>query len=324
MAEKLIVGVDGGQSTTLTVVVARSGEYVGHFVGGPCNNIHEPGGLERQFSVLREGVVGALRAAELDLESERISSAVLGLSGSGHLETVRKAIPAERIMCVNDAVTALAGAVPSGPAVLLIAGTGSIALGRTTHGKTVQVGGWGPIAGDQGSGYDIGLRTIRAAFASTDGRLPETVLTELVLAHLGCPDIDALHRELMAGAFSHDRLASVARLASTAADLGDKVALAILEAAVDALVPLPLTALKKLGLCGERVPIVPVGGVITGQSRVWNGVMQRVKVSCPAAYAASAELGPALGAALLAFAQAGIPVTDAVLTQLKQADKIVN
>src|SRR5437899_818016 len=50
----------------------------------------------------------------------------------------------------------------SPPRVLVLSGTGSCCFGRTADGRTAKVGGWGHLLGDKGSGYEIGLRALRA------------------------------------------------------------------------------------------------------------------------------------------------------------------
>ena len=78
----------------------------------------------------------------------------------------------------------MAGA-PSGPALALICGTGSIVYGRTVTGELLRAGGWGYLFGDEGSGYAIGIAALRAVMRAYDGRGRETLLSELVLGRYG-------------------------------------------------------------------------------------------------------------------------------------------
>src|SRR6202007_525984 len=64
----------------------------------------------------------------------------------------------------------LAGGPPEGWGVALVGGTGSVCLGRTREGRTVRVGGWGPILGDEGSGYQIAVNALRRPTQTADGR----------------------------------------------------------------------------------------------------------------------------------------------------------
>lgn len=51
------------------------------------------------------------------------------------------------------------------------------------QGETVitAVGGWGPLLGDEGSGYEIGLNALKAAIYSHDGRRAKSMLYDLVM-----------------------------------------------------------------------------------------------------------------------------------------------
>src|SRR5208283_1810822 len=49
-------------------------------------------------------------------------------------------------------------ATGEGPAIVLIAGTGSAAVGRDAQGQIARIGGHGPLLGDEGSSFDVGRR----------------------------------------------------------------------------------------------------------------------------------------------------------------------
>ena len=59
-------------------------------------------------------------------------------------------------------------ATGEGAAIVLVAGTGSAAVGRDIHGNVARVGGHGPLLGDEGSAYDIGKRASVAALREKD------------------------------------------------------------------------------------------------------------------------------------------------------------
>ena len=63
---------------------------------------------------------------------------------------------------------ALDAAFAGGSGILIIAGTGSNAIGRSADGSCCGAGGWGPVLGDEGSGYWIGLEAIRGALRAQD------------------------------------------------------------------------------------------------------------------------------------------------------------
>ena len=56
---------------------------------------------------------------------------------------------------------ALDAAFQGGPGILQIAGTGSNTIGRAPDGSRESAGGWSSRLGDEGSGYWIGLHSVR-------------------------------------------------------------------------------------------------------------------------------------------------------------------
>ena len=80
--------------------------------------------------------------------------------------------------------------------MLVLSGTGSCCFGRTWNGKTAKVGGWGHILGDKGSGFEIGLRALKAVvyYYDRDGewsKLGQRILRKLALNE---PDLVRLPR----------------------------------------------------------------------------------------------------------------------------------
>jgi N-acetylglucosamine kinase-like BadF-type ATPase len=72
------------------------------------------------------------------------------------------------IKVVGDMEIALEAAFESGPGVMVIAGTGSIAYGRDDQGRTARAGGWGFEIGDEGSAHWIGRTAVSAALRASD------------------------------------------------------------------------------------------------------------------------------------------------------------
>ena len=69
---------------------------------------------------------------------------------------------APRVLVISDVEAAYLAALGPGPGVLLLAGTGSIALGRDGNGRWARAGGLGPLLGDDGSAFSIGRAWLRA------------------------------------------------------------------------------------------------------------------------------------------------------------------
>jgi len=68
---------------------------------------------------------------------------------------------ARRVRVIADVEAAYLGALGEGSGILLLSGTGSMALGRDEHGRWARAGGWGPLLGDEGSAFWIGREWLR-------------------------------------------------------------------------------------------------------------------------------------------------------------------
>ncbi|MGC2544522.1 MAG: BadF/BadG/BcrA/BcrD ATPase family protein [Silvibacterium sp.] len=125
----------------------------------------------------------------------------------------------------GDEEIALDAAFPGGAGVLDMAGTGSNTLGRTSTGKLLTVGGWGPTLGDQASGYWIGHRALRAAFRAKDFGQPTRILDRVVkFWNEPLEEVVNIANERPGPDFS-----LLARIVVECAEEGDRVALEVLE-----------------------------------------------------------------------------------------------
>ena len=73
---------------------------------------------------------------------------------------------ARRVTVMSDAEAAHEGALGGRPGLLVLAGTGSIVLGRGARGRWVRAGGLGPLFGDGGSAFALGRDWLAAAHPS--------------------------------------------------------------------------------------------------------------------------------------------------------------
>jgi N-acetylglucosamine kinase-like BadF-type ATPase len=72
---------------------------------------------------------------------------------------------AERVRVIPDAQAAALGALDGQPGVLVLSGTGSIVVGHDGRGRWERAGGFGPLLGDEGSGFWLGREWLRATVA---------------------------------------------------------------------------------------------------------------------------------------------------------------
>jgi N-acetylglucosamine kinase-like BadF-type ATPase len=173
----------------------------------------------------------------------------------------------------NDAELLL-GALDNAIGVALIAGTGSIALGRDTHGATTRAGGWGHVMGDEGSGYDLGRRALQAAARAADGRGAPTLLLDLLLQHWQLKKADAMIGEV----YPDDDKGKIARLSTyvfQAARQNDAIAQAIIEQAAHELALAVLTVSDALDLPSE-LPLALGGGLLIHEAYLRDQVLQHI------------------------------------------------
>src|SRR5437763_15732890 len=222
---KYFLGVDGGASKTAALVIDDSGKSLGSGVAGPSNHLRV--GMEPAARNFARAVNKALVAA--DVASREIHWAYCGIAGADHpahrQEVVDSLIiffPRGNFTVDNYARIALTGAIGFGGGVVVIAGTGSVAFGRNEEGAEARAGGWGPIIGDEGSGFGIARAALGAIVRAWDGRGPETGMTDMLRNEWNMKPED-IPRFVYAPATHTDDIARFGKLAIDAAGAGDAV-----------------------------------------------------------------------------------------------------
>ncbi|MGQ0708718.1 MAG: BadF/BadG/BcrA/BcrD ATPase family protein [Rhodoferax sp.] len=183
------VGVDGGGTSTRARVWHRSGTLVGEGRAGPSGLMQGQAQAWRHIGqAIAQACTGRVQRGWAAPTPAHCALG-LGLAGANHAPWVAEFLAADpgyaRCVLRSDAQTALSGAHGGAPGVLVILGTGAIALARGHDGQERWVSGWGFPSGDEGAGADLGLRAVRATQQALDGRSPPSPLTEAVLQHCG-------------------------------------------------------------------------------------------------------------------------------------------
>ncbi|BBZ10541.1 hypothetical protein MBRA_07360 [Mycobacterium branderi] len=129
----------------------------------------------RELGPVDEVIVGAAGALAAPDAARALANVLLG------------SLPAKHVAVTSDAVIAHAGALNGKPGVMLIVGTGVVALAIGSDGALRTADGWGPWLGDEGSGAWIGAAGLRAALRAHDGRGPSTTLLDAARARFGAP-----------------------------------------------------------------------------------------------------------------------------------------
>ncbi|HEY8470430.1 MAG TPA: BadF/BadG/BcrA/BcrD ATPase family protein [Longimicrobiales bacterium] len=258
----IYLGLDGGGTHTTVLATDAAGAELARVEG-------DAGIVDARDPAARAGVLGALVRRALERAGAAPPAAALccALAGAGR-ETERRALLAAleplglacAIQIVGDGEAAFHDAFGTGPGILLIAGTGSIAWGRAADGRTARAGGWGQVLGDEGSGYALGLAGLRAVARARDGRGPDTALTEMLLAAtgVGAPE------ELIGWVARADKaaIAALAPRVAAAAGAGDGVAAGIVDQAARELAAHVAALHQRLGPWREPPAVALSGGLI--------------------------------------------------------------
>lgn len=276
-ARRLFLGVDGGQSSTRAVIGDQDGRILARAEGGPCSRATSEAGAASLLKMARHLLADALHGAGLPAGS-RFEAACYGMSGGPEdkRSVLVSVTPAETIEVTTDAHVALEGAAGGGPGVLIIAGTGSIALARDELGNLARCGGWGYLFGDEGGGFDLVRRALRRALAAEEGWGAATGLGRALQEATGSATVnEAMHR-LYDPDWPCHRIASLAPLVDHVAQRGDGPAQQVLQEAGTTLARLAMRAARALPGRSRQLDVFPWGNVLRS-STVRTALAQRLQ-----------------------------------------------
>ncbi|MGH9967238.1 MAG: BadF/BadG/BcrA/BcrD ATPase family protein [Pyrinomonadaceae bacterium] len=298
-----VLGVDGGGSKTHAVILDADQRIIGEGIAGPSNPLRV--GIASAAAAVREAIDKACEAAHI--RREDILAAEIGLAGARRTELrarVREALSSlgiADIEVVSDSDIALYGATDGEAGVVVIAGTGSICCGVNARGKRVCAGGWGPVAGDEGSGAWIARRALRAIAQASDGRGPRTSLMAAACTYFHVTSPEDLATAIYAPTITNERLAGFGKLVVEAANAKDPVAREIMVEAGNELGLAAAAVIRNLKLEPERFQVAYVGGVFAASGELVLGPMrEKIAQTAPRAFVAPPLIAPPVAAARMA------------------------
>lgn len=314
-APRLVVAVDGGGSKTEVVVMREDGPIVGRSRGAGSSPHFE--GLGESVARIDELVWDAIGQAAETLGVAGTAPVVLhagvylsGLDLPVEMDTYRDALAGfdwfpEGSIVDNDLFALLRAGTDAPDAVAVVCGTGINALGVRADGETARFAALGGISGDWGGGWFLGEQALWHAARAVDGRGPATVLAELVPAALDLPNVQEVIEALHFGRLPHSELIQLSPVLFRAAWEGDAVAASVIDRQAEEIVALAASAIRRLGLEGQALPVVLGGGVLAARDeRLLAGVTAGLAREVPNAVPLVTEEPPVAGAAALALASA--------------------
>jgi N-acetylglucosamine kinase-like BadF-type ATPase len=298
-----LLGIDGGATKTLAAVLDLEQRAIHLAHAGPSNE--DAVGSRAAVAALLDVAEEAMERA--GIAAEQLAAAVLAVAGTDTEAIVRhvRAVHEDWIV-VNDVVGAWAAATGAQPGIGAISGTGSNVFGVGPDGRAWRVGGWGHLLGDEGSGYWLGVESIRAALHDRDGSGPETALSDAVVEFFGAPSVEAVASLVYSKPLSKSEIAAFTVETCRLAEQGDAVARELYGRGAEQLAGQVIVAARETGLAQtDSFPLGLIGSVFKAGPLFAEPLAAAVRKSAPGAQVAIVEMAPVGGSLQLALRACG-------------------
>ena len=315
------LGVDGGGTKTICLVVDKSGRLLGVGQGGPANTNFTSEETARRS--IFDAVSSAWRASGPPPIPPKLTILTGPIPTTFVAEAVKQEAGGEQVTHAGEGEGAWSAALAWRKydcGVAVGAGTGSVAWGFNRQGQEAVASAWGAFLGDEGSGYWIAVEALRAIVRAEDGREPPTRLREGLCKALGIKDslwelIPLLHHK---GAMSRQEIAALCPLVAQVAREGDAKALEIFARAGEELALAATAVIRRLGMTGEEFGVVPFGSVFKAGEMILGPFREAILRVAPGARFIFPRYEPVVGALLLALQRGGVAVDEHLMATLEE------
>jgi N-acetylglucosamine kinase-like BadF-type ATPase len=280
---RFVLGFDGGGTKTECVLMDEAGLVRADGRGGPSNPMRV--GFGGALAAVCEAGRSVIQQAKVSTDD--VGVLVAGLAGLAQTESQRKMkkllaeeFPGVEVFVCTD-LDLILEATGKRRAIVLLAGTGSAAVGRDANGQVIRVGGHGPLLGDEGSAYDVGRRAAIVALREADRGIPDSHLAARILRELRASDWEDL--QLRVYRTPDEVFPRIFPVIADAADEGDPAARALLQDAAGDLAGLVVDLMERLELNREKFLLVKSGGMV-GRSTYFDKLLdERLHLAAPGA-----------------------------------------
>jgi N-acetylglucosamine kinase-like BadF-type ATPase len=313
-----VLAVDGGNSKTDVALVAADGTLLGSARGPGVVGTMQ---LTDTLGVLGSAARLAWKQAGLSAEepggriARHLSACVANADLPEEEEQLAEAVRAEgwsdTVEVANDTFAVLrAGLDDVGPhwGVGVTCGAGINCVGVAPDGRVSRFLSFGPLSGDWGGGHTLGTQAVFSAIRAEDGRGPETALREAVAAYFGTSSMWDAAIGFHTGALTWEALLGLVPVLFEAAEAGDAVAMDLIRRQAGEVCLMALSAMRRLGLADQPVPVVLGGGVLAARDPLLTAeITKRLAQDAPLAEPRIVDVAPVVGAALLGLDRLGAP-----------------
>ncbi len=308
---RFVMGIDGGATKTLAAVLdLRAGVlHLGH--AGPSNE--DAVGANAAVAALLAAADEAI--ARAGIASDDLAGAVLAVAGTDtdsvaeHVASART----EQWLVVNDVVGAWATATGATPGVAVISGTGSNVFGVGGVGadaRAWRAGGWGHLLGDEGSGYWLGVQSIKAALRDREASGPPTALSDAVCEFFQMPSVEAVASNVYSKPLTKGEIAAFATETARVAAAGDAVASELYVLGARELAGQIAAVIDQTGLAAngsaDGFPVGLIGSAFKAGAVFVEPLAQAIRAHAEPARVNVVEMAPVGGSLLLAIRVCGL------------------
>lgn len=272
----MYLGVDGGGTKTTFTIINEKGELKASIRIGTLHYVQV--GFDGFSKNLEKGI--KLSCEQAKIEQEDLKFSFFGLPAFGEVKSaaekmkkiVKKIMNSDDFYCGNDVEAGWAGSLAGKAGINIVAGTGSIGYGKDRKNQGARSGGWGFFCGDEGSAYWLGKKLISYFTKEADGRLEKTELYYILRKELNLEaDFEIINLIYNEFEFKRDKIASLAKLLSKAAEKGDIYALKLYQEAAYEYSLIIKAITKKLNFdSAEKITVSYSGGVFKAEQFVLN------------------------------------------------------
>lgn len=301
-----VIGIDGGGTKTSFLLLSAQ--------NGTVRQIEKESICPRDHGInLFKTVIEETMRQLTDNRLDEVASLCVGIPCYGEdpeldrltAEILYELFPNNKKTCVNDCVVGYAGALGLKPGVNIVSGTGAIAYGENSQGKSARSNGWSGEFADEGSCSWLGRKCIELFCKQSDGRLPKMALYDLVKSELGLNcDFDFI--KVYDARFKGNRqeTAKLQMLLYSAAECGDESAKSAYRHAAYELA-ISVEAVRKAAEIGEQAPVSYSGGLFKTGDLILRPFEEALNSLSSGYRLQEPEFSPVEGALLMAAREIG-------------------
>ncbi|OXS36963.1 BadF/BadG/BcrA/BcrD ATPase family protein [Streptomyces sp. XY006] len=287
------VGIDVGGTKTQLRALAGDGTVVDRVGSSAGWRPHDaPAAADWLAALVRDALPAHARPAAVAVGGHACETP---RQCAGIRDALQERLPVPALVVGDAELLVPAAGLDRG--VGLVAGTGSVAVGRSPDGDPVQVGGWGAVLGDEGGAAGLVREAARAVWAAHDrGEEPDALAAGLVAA-FGVAEVPALGAALESATDVSAEWGRHCPVVFAAAEAGSPLARAVIADGGRALAAL-VVRLAARGVAVDDV--VVAGGTVLAQPELFEAFTSALAESLPSARARRLRVPPVQGALALA------------------------